>query len=100
MKVDHEEVIPAILRLKQEQLALSLEKRRVAKELKNAERRRARLRRKARQLTDTDLASVIAMRTQVRELAVTPQAKSKACPVGPQSTDKKKADTAKAPDTK
>ena len=63
------DIIPAILKLKKEQADLRNERKRVAKELKNAERRRTRLRDKAKQLTDTDLVAVLSMRAAAKALA-------------------------------
>mmetsp|Transcript_63367 Transcript_63367/g.183555 ORF Transcript_63367/g.183555 Transcript_63367/m.183555 type:complete len:167 (+) Transcript_63367:42-542(+) len=52
-----------ITALKQEQAQLRLEKKRVAAELRNAERRKSRLKKRARQLTDGDLLQVMQIRT-------------------------------------
>ena len=52
----------SIDRLKEEQAALRAEKKKVAKALKNAEKRRSRLKKKARQLSDTDLVAVLQIR--------------------------------------
>jgi chromosome segregation ATPase len=52
----------AIKALKDEQLRIRADKQRVAKELKNAQRRKNRLRKRARQLTDQDLVEVLRMR--------------------------------------
>ena len=52
----------SIGRLKEEQAALRAEKKKVAKALKNAEKRRSRLKKKARQLSDGDLVAVLHMR--------------------------------------
>jgi chromosome segregation ATPase len=48
--------------LKDEQQKIKADKQRVAKELKNAQRRKNRLRKRARQLTDQDLVEVLRMR--------------------------------------
>jgi phage shock protein A len=48
--------------LKQQQADYLAEKKRVSKELKNAQRKRRRLKEKARSLSDADLAEVIALR--------------------------------------
>ena len=63
------DLFPAIQRLKEEQARLRAEKKRVAKELKNAEKRRSRLKRKAKQLTDGDLLAVLQMRAVEKERA-------------------------------
>ena len=65
------DIFPAIQRLKEEQARLRAEKKRVAKELKNAEKRRSRLKRKAKQLTDGDLLAVLEMRALEKERART-----------------------------
>ena len=57
-----EPLLAGIARLKTEQAQLRAERKRVAKELKNAERRRTRLRKQARQLSDADLVAVLQMR--------------------------------------
>ena len=57
-----EPLLAGIARLKTEQAELRAERKRISKELKNAERRRTRLRKQARQLSDADLVAVIQMR--------------------------------------
>ena len=57
-----EPLLTGIARLKAEQAHLRAERKRVIKELKNAEKRRARLRKRARQLSDADLIAVLQMR--------------------------------------
>ena len=57
-----DELLNSIGRLKEEQAALRAEKKKVGKALKNAEKRRSRLKKKARQLSDTDLVAVLQMR--------------------------------------
>jgi hypothetical protein len=59
---DGEDLLQQIARLKREQNLMRANKKKIAKELRNAERRKARLKRKARQLTDTDLVEVIRLR--------------------------------------
>jgi len=56
------DLLPAIARLKAQQNALRAEKQKVSKELRNAEKRRQRLKRKAKQLTDCDLLQVMQLR--------------------------------------
>jgi hypothetical protein len=55
-------ILPEIQRLKAQQKEMVEAKKKIQKELKNAERRRARLKRRARQLTDEDLIAVVALR--------------------------------------
>ena len=56
-------LLTCISRPKEEQTALRAERKRVQTELRNAEKRRSRLKKKARQLTDADLVTVFHMRT-------------------------------------
>ena len=49
--------------MKAEQKALRAERKRVARELKNMEKKKSRLKKRARQLSDADLLQVLAMRT-------------------------------------
>jgi septal ring factor EnvC (AmiA/AmiB activator) len=55
----------AIARLKAEQKAMKEKKRKIHKDLKNAEKRRSRLKKRARQLSDADLVAVLQMRGSV-----------------------------------
>ena len=52
----------SILALREEQLRVRADRKRVQKELKNALRRKRRLKEKARQLNNTDLVEVLLMR--------------------------------------
>ena len=52
----------SILALREEQIQCRLHRKRVQKELKNAQRRKRRLKDKARQLANTDLVEVLLMR--------------------------------------
>ena len=56
------DLLASIERLKQEQKELKAHRKRVCVELKNAEKRRKRLRQRARQLSDADLVQVLRMR--------------------------------------
>lgn len=72
-----EDILPAIARLRQEQRRLREERKAVAKALKNAEKRRTRLKRRACKLTDEDLMTVMKMRSEERGAdAVVPAAAS------------------------
>ena len=62
-----EPLLTGIARLKAEQALLRAERKRVVKELKNAEKRRTRLRKRARQLSDADLVAVLQMREATAE---------------------------------
>jgi hypothetical protein len=62
------ELLASIERLKTEQNALRSERKRVAKELKTMEKKKSRLKKRARQLSDADLLQVLMMRS-----ALTPQ---------------------------
>ena len=55
-------LLPEIQRLKAEQAALRAKKQQVAKELKNAERKRSRLKKRAKLLSDSDLVAVMMLR--------------------------------------
>ena len=55
-----------IAELKAEQAAIQKQRKEVAKNLRNAERRKQRLKAKARQLTDEDLVAVLMLRRQQR----------------------------------
>ena len=55
-------LLPEIQRLKAEQAALRVKKQKVAKELKNAERKRSRLKKRAKLLSDNDLVAVMMLR--------------------------------------
>ena len=52
----------SIRRLKAEQKAMRESKTKINKDLKNAEKRRSRLKKRARQLSDADLVAVLQMR--------------------------------------
>lgn len=56
-------LLPEIERLKAEQKRIRAEREKIRKDLKNAEKRRSRLKRKAKQLSDGDLLQVMQMRT-------------------------------------
>lgn len=60
-----EQLISTIARLKAEQAQLKSERAKVSKDLKNAQKRKLRLRSRARQLTDADLLEVLQMRAFV-----------------------------------
>lgn len=63
--------------LKAQQAKMIRERRTVAKDLRNAERKRRRLKDKAKSLSDTDLMQVLALRTQhAQELAQKKQKQS------------------------
>ena len=62
MAVRGGELLAMIGRLKDEQAGLRAQRKKVQLDLKKAERRRSRLKNKARQLTDTDLLTVLQMR--------------------------------------
>ena len=61
-KVGGSDLLGGIARLKAEQKALREERKRVTKELRNAEKKRQRLKRKAKELTDKDLLEVLELR--------------------------------------
>ena len=55
-------LLPEIQRLKTEQATLRMQRQKVAKELKNAERKRSRLKKRAKLLSDDDLVAVMMLR--------------------------------------
>jgi FtsZ-binding cell division protein ZapB len=59
---DVEQLGDAITRLKREQDAVRADRKRVTKELKNAQKRKQRLKKRAKQLSDADLVSVLQLR--------------------------------------
>ena len=63
-------ILMNVLRLKEEQAALRKERARLAQELKNAERRRKRLKGRAKLLTDAELMAVINLRQDEKVHAV------------------------------
>ena len=76
------DLFPAIQRLKQEQARLRADKKRVAKELNNAEKRRSRLKRRAKQLSDGDLIAVLETRALEKERAKADMTAAAAGPLG------------------
>jgi hypothetical protein len=67
--VGGEQLGESIARLKREQDDVRANRKRVTKELKNAQKRKQRLKKRAKQLSDTDLVSVLQLRAS--EKAVT-----------------------------
>jgi hypothetical protein len=59
---DSEQLGDAITRLKREQDAVRADRKRVTKGLKNAQKRKQRLKKRAKQLSDSDLVSVLQLR--------------------------------------
>ena len=57
----------AIERLKIEQKDMRAAKKKLSKDLRNAEKRRARLKRRARQLSDADLVALLQMRGSIND---------------------------------
>ena len=60
--VGGEQLGESIARLRREQDAVRANRKRVTKELKNAQKRKQRLKKRAKQLSDTDLVSVLQLR--------------------------------------
>ena len=60
-------LVPEIARLKAEQTALRAQRKRLAKDLKNAEKKRSRLKKRAKLLTDSDLVAVMMLRVAERK---------------------------------
>ena len=64
-------MLTEILRLKAEQKKMRDAKWQLSKDLRNAERRRSRLKKRAKLLSDSDLAAVMALRAQEKAMAAT-----------------------------
>ena len=77
MQSGDEGLLSSIGRLKAEQAALRAEKKKVTTELRNAEKRRARLKKKARQLSDHDLTVVLQMRSDTATTAASKESVQK-----------------------
>ena len=61
-QLPQESLLESIKRLKEQQAAMKAAKKEVQRELRNATKRRQRLKKQARQLTDKDLVEVLQMR--------------------------------------
>ena len=66
-----EQLGDAIARLKREQDDVRANRKRVTKELKNAQKRKQRLKKRAKQLSDTDLVSVLQLRASEKAAVAT-----------------------------
>ena len=66
-----EQLGDAIARLKREQDEVRASRKRVTKELKNAQKRKQRLKKRAKQLSDTDLVSVLQLRASEKAAVAT-----------------------------
>ena len=60
-------LVPEIARLKAERQALRDQRKKLAKDLKNAERKRSRLKKRAKLLSDSDLVAVMMLRVAERK---------------------------------
>ena len=67
MSTEGAALVPEIARLKSEQTALREQRKKLAKDLKNAEKRRSRLKKRVKLLTDTDLVAVMMLRVAERK---------------------------------
>ena len=65
--LDKDTLTEHLLRLKEEQQAAKEAKRKIAGEIRNAERRKSRLRKRAKLLTDEDLLQVLMLRKSARQ---------------------------------
>ena len=79
----------SILALREEQLRVRADRKRVQKELKNALRRKRRLKEKARQLNNTDLVEVLLMRQAEN---AEPEARALAGAEDNEATEEREAD--------
>ena len=66
------DILGHIKRLKEQQKNLKDERKRVSKVLRNEEKRRMRLRKRARQLSDGDLVALLKMRSDAKETGLAP----------------------------
>jgi hypothetical protein len=66
------DILGHIKRLKEQQNNLKDERKRVSKVLRNEEKRRMRLRKRARQLSDGDLVALLKMRSDAKETGLAP----------------------------
>jgi hypothetical protein len=69
--VGGEQLGESIARLRHEQDAVRANRKRVTKELKNAQKRKQRLKKRAKQLSDTDLVSVLQLRASEKAAVAT-----------------------------
>ena len=69
--VGGEQLGESIARLKREQDDVRANRKRVTKELKNAQKRKQRLKKRAKQLSDTDLVSVLQLRASEKAAVAT-----------------------------
>ena len=65
--MESESLVESIRRLKAEQKHMKDAKKKIAKDLKNAEKRRSRLKKRATRLSDADLVAVLQMRGSITE---------------------------------
>ena len=65
--LDKDTLTEHLLRLKEEQQAAKEAKRKIAGEIRNAERRKSRLRKRAKLLTDEDLLQVLMLSKSARQ---------------------------------
>ena len=66
------DILGHIKALKEQQKNLKDERKRVSKVLRNEEKRRMRLRKRARQLSDGDLVALLKMRSDAKETGLAP----------------------------
>ena len=66
------DILGHIKALKEQQKKLKDERKRVSKVLRNEEKRRMRLRKRARQLSDGDLVALLKMRSDAKETGLAP----------------------------
>ena len=89
---EYSPLLAGIAKLKEEQKQLKEERKRVAKLLKNQEKKRQRLKAKAKQLTDEDLLQVLNLRAVAKaELAQRPSEARSSAPSPPEVRDSNSA---------
>ena len=81
----------SIRKLKEEQKDVRLKRQQISKDFRNAEKKRSRLRKKARQLTDSDLCALLKMRADGKSadepMGSTSSASASTGPSGPVGDD-------------
>ena len=80
--IPHCPLLAGIYKLKQEQQSLKAERKRVAQALKNQEKKRQRLKAKAKQLTDEDLLQVLNLRAATKAEAAQKELSQPSVPRG------------------
>jgi hypothetical protein len=86
-----------IRQLRDQQKAMKAERKRIQQDLRNAEKRKTRLRKKARQLSDADLAAVISMRRDGAAASAERAAERSTAAAAPAGPAREEADRSRSP---